>query len=89
MVESSTLPLSGDIIAPFPVRRFTVDEYRRTGASGILTEDDRVELLEACPARVEHGTPFRKNIKDRLSHGMTRRSSAPPPSRADRASSAT
>ena len=31
---------------PVPVRRFTVDEYRRLGASGILAEDDAVELLE-------------------------------------------
>jgi Uma2 family endonuclease len=30
----------------FPVRRFTVDEYMRLGDAGILTEDDRVELLE-------------------------------------------
>ena len=29
-----------------PVRRFTVEEYRRLGESGILAEDDRVELLE-------------------------------------------
>src|SRR5688500_11540548 len=31
---------------PFPVRRFTVEEYQRMGELGILTEDDRVELLE-------------------------------------------
>src|SRR5436190_3998227 len=30
----------------FPVRRFTVAEYLRLGETGILTEDDRVELLE-------------------------------------------
>ena len=33
-------------IPPFPVYRFTVDEYHRLGESGILAEDDRVELLE-------------------------------------------
>ena len=33
-------------IPPFPVRKFTVDEYRRLGETGVLTEDDRVELLE-------------------------------------------
>jgi Uma2 family endonuclease len=27
-------------------RRFTVDEYHRMGAAGILREDDRVELIE-------------------------------------------
>lgn len=31
---------------PFPVRRFTVDEYHRMIRAGLLTEDDRVELLE-------------------------------------------
>ncbi len=31
---------------PFPVRRFTVDEYHRMIQVGLLTEDDRVELLE-------------------------------------------
>jgi hypothetical protein len=29
----------------FPVRRFTVEEYHRLADLGILTEDDRVELL--------------------------------------------
>lgn len=31
---------------PFPVHRFTVEEYHRLIDAGILTEDDRVELLE-------------------------------------------
>ena len=31
---------------PFPVRRFSVAEYERIGNTGILTEDDSVELLE-------------------------------------------
>jgi Uma2 family endonuclease len=31
---------------PLPVRRFTVSEYHRMIDSGILNEDDRVELLE-------------------------------------------
>ncbi len=33
------------LVPPFPVRRFTVDEYHRMIAAGILTEDDAVELL--------------------------------------------
>lgn len=33
-------------LPPWPVRRFTVDEYHRMIQEGILTEDDRVELLE-------------------------------------------
>ena len=31
--------------SPFPVRTFSVEEYRRLGELGILTEDDSVELL--------------------------------------------
>lgn len=49
-------------------RRFTVEEYRRMAEAGVLTEDDRVELIEgeilqmtpigprhaACVARLNH-----------------------------------
>ena len=33
------------MIAPPQTRRFSVDDYHRMGDAGILTEDDRVELL--------------------------------------------
>ena len=33
-------------VSPFPVWRFSVEEYRRLGEIGVLAEDDRVELLE-------------------------------------------
>jgi Uma2 family endonuclease len=33
-------------VPPFPVSRFTVDEYHRLAEIGVLTEDDDVELLE-------------------------------------------
>jgi Uma2 family endonuclease len=32
--------------SPYPGHRFTVEEYQRMGACGILTAEDRVELLE-------------------------------------------
>jgi Uma2 family endonuclease len=33
-------------VPPLSVRRFTVEEYERLGETGVLTEDDSVELLE-------------------------------------------
>jgi hypothetical protein len=33
--------LGGNLPPPFPVRRFTVDEYHRIIQAGILTENDR------------------------------------------------
>ena len=46
MATSALPPWDVQQLPPVPVRRFTVEEYRRLGESGILTEDDRVELLE-------------------------------------------
>lgn len=43
-VSTATTEGSQDI-APFPVRRFSVAEYRRLGEMGVLSEDDSVELL--------------------------------------------
>ena len=31
---------------PFPVRTFSVDEYHKLGTAGVLSESDRVELIE-------------------------------------------
>ena len=39
-------PWNVDQPPPVPVRRFSVNEYHRLGEIGVLTEDDRVELLE-------------------------------------------
>ena len=44
-VMTSAPPLPA-VLPPFPVRRFTVDEYHQMIRVGIITEDDDVELLE-------------------------------------------
>ncbi len=58
---------------PLTHRRFTVDEYHRMADAGILTEDDRVELIDgeivemspigdrhvACVVRISDGFAFR------------------------------
>jgi Uma2 family endonuclease len=41
--HSSAIPAPAVV---FPVRRVTVEEYHRLADLGVLTEDDRVELLE-------------------------------------------
>lgn len=43
---------------PFPVRRWTVDEYRHLSEAGILSDDDRVELLEGwIVPKMTHNPP--------------------------------
>ncbi len=43
----SQLTTDADIVAPgFAIRRFTIPEYHRLADAGVLTDDDRVELLE-------------------------------------------
>lgn len=42
----SVAPAVSPQIPPYPVRRFTVEEYHQMARAGVLTEDDSVELLE-------------------------------------------
>src|SRR6266540_3167751 len=46
MTVTKTDPVEFGIPPPIPIRRFTVEEYQRLGEVGVLTGDDRVELLE-------------------------------------------
>jgi Uma2 family endonuclease len=46
MTTAIQLPPNAGLPPPFPVRKFTVEEYHRLGELGLLTEDDRVELLD-------------------------------------------
>ncbi|MCG8584572.1 MAG: Uma2 family endonuclease [Pirellulales bacterium] len=46
MAIGSETPAATFAAPTFPVRPFSVDEYHRLGETGILTEEDRVELLE-------------------------------------------
>lgn len=43
---SIVTPPAASGFSPFPIRRFTVEEYHRLAEAGVLSEDDRVELLE-------------------------------------------
>lgn len=53
----STVPVTPSPLS-YPMRRFTVDEYHRLIEVGILTEDDRVELLEGwIVLKMAHNPP--------------------------------
>ena len=47
-------------------RQFTVDEYERMGAAGILGEDDRVELLDGEIVEMTPIGPRHASCVDRL-----------------------
>jgi Uma2 family endonuclease len=54
----ATLPDQDFSRPPFPVRRFTVDDYHRLIQAGILGENDRVELLEGwIVPKMTHNPP--------------------------------
>ena len=54
-ISSSLVPADA---VPFVPRRFTVEEYHRMAELGVLTEDDRVELLEGViTPKMVHNPP--------------------------------
>jgi len=64
ILEESTKNISS-LIHNLPVRRFSVDEYHRMGELGILSEDERVELIEGIiiqmsPIGSKHAATVRK-----------------------------
>lgn len=46
MATTQTKPPHRADVSQLPLRRFTVDEYYAMAEAGILTEDDRVELID-------------------------------------------
>src|SRR5262245_16087266 len=53
---------------PYPVRKFSVDEYHRLIQMGLLTEDDPVELLEGwivpkMPRNTPHDVCLDKSLE--------------------------
>jgi len=43
---ASQLELNTPVAPPLPLRRFSVEQYHQLGEMGVLTPEDRVELLE-------------------------------------------
>lgn len=58
--------------APTTVRRFTVREYHRMAEAGILTEDDRVELLRGEVVEMEPVSSRHAACVDRLNRLLGR-----------------
>jgi Uma2 family endonuclease len=51
-------------MSPYPLRRFTVDEYHQLIQAGILTENDPVELLEGwIVPKMPHNPPHDGTIE--------------------------
>ncbi len=66
-------------LPPLTHYRFTVDEYHRMAEAGILTEDDRVELLDGeivamSPIGSSHSGCINA-LTELLTHGLIRRAS--------------
>ena len=57
---------------PFPVRRFSVDEYHRLVETGVLGTDDRVELLEGWIAPKMSHSPRHDAVVDLVNEALRR-----------------
>lgn len=57
---------------PFPVRRFTIDEYHRLIETDVLGEDDRVELLEGWIAPKMTHSPMHDAVVDLVDEALRR-----------------
>ena len=55
-----------DVLPPFPVRRWSVQEYLRLAAEGFLDEDDNLELLEGWIVRKMTKNPRHDATVDRI-----------------------
>ncbi len=45
-MSTDSLSFHSSVPPPLPIHRFTVEQYHRLGELGVLTSEDRVELLE-------------------------------------------
>ena len=54
---STAISLDDWLAPPLPMHRFTVEQYHRLGDLGLLTPEDRVELLEGWIVRKMNQRP--------------------------------
>ena len=68
----SILPTARAAVPDAPIWRFTLDQYRQMIRSGILTEDDPVELLEGLVVLKLPKNPPHRRAKRRLLDALAR-----------------
>jgi Uma2 family endonuclease len=61
---------AGDLV--LPRRRLTVSEFHHMGQAGILTEDDRIELIEGALIEMVPIGSRHASVVDELNHRLTR-----------------
>jgi Uma2 family endonuclease len=69
---STPVAPAGFDVPPLSVRRFTVAEYERLGETGVLTEDDSVELLEGLIVKKMTKNPLHDATIDLLTRVFSR-----------------
>ncbi len=57
----------------FPVRRFSVEEYHRLGEVGVLTDDDKVELIEGLVVPKMNRSPLHDVSLSMLDNALRKR----------------
>lgn len=62
---------------PFPVRRFTVEEYHALMETGLLTDDERVELLEGWIVPKMNHNPLHDSTVNQIDEMLRSRIPAP------------
>src|ERR687891_620448 len=73
---TSSMAPAGFDVPPLSVRRFTVDEYEQLGRTGVLTEDDSVELLEGLIVKKMTKNPLHDGTIDLLVQIISRQLSS-------------
>ena len=73
---TSLVAPEGFDVPPMTVHRFTVDEYEHLGRTGVLTEEDSVELLEGLIVKKMTKNPLHDGTIDLLSQVISRQLSS-------------
>ena len=73
MSTAGQLSFDSESAPPLPIHRFTVEQYRRLGELGVLTPEDRVELLEGWIVQKMNQRPAHGFVVGLLTQLLTQR----------------